>query len=106
MSKRTLEVPRFKSESEEADWWASRVGRAYVKRKSAEARSKGAKAGGSSLVAQLNKKSSIQISIRLPGADLAQARKIADRKGIGYQTLLKMLVREGLARARNRGLRS
>jgi predicted DNA binding CopG/RHH family protein len=82
------------------------VGRAYVKRKSAQAQAKGAKAGGSSLVAQLNKKSSVQISIRLPGADLAQARKIADRKGIGYQTLLKMLVREGLARARSRGLRS
>jgi hypothetical protein len=37
MSKRTLEMPKFKNESEEADWWASPAGRAYVKRKSAEA---------------------------------------------------------------------
>jgi predicted DNA binding CopG/RHH family protein len=102
MSKKMLEMPRFKSESEEADWWASPAGRAYVRQQSAEAQSKGAKASGSSLVAKLNKKSSTQISIRLPGAALAQARKIADRKGIGYQTLLKMLLREGLAREARR----
>jgi len=58
---------------------------------------------GSSLVAMLNKKNSVQIAISLPEADLAQARKIADRKGIGYQTLLKMLVREGLVREARRG---
>jgi predicted DNA binding CopG/RHH family protein len=51
----------------------------------------------------LKKKSSVQIALRLPEADLAQARKIADRKGIGYQTLLKMLVREGLVREARRG---
>jgi predicted DNA binding CopG/RHH family protein len=102
MSKKTPNMPRFKTESEEADWWASPVGRAYVKERSAEARSKGAKASGSSLVAKLNKKSSIQIAIRLPETDVAQARKIADRKGIGYQTLLRILVREGLAREARR----
>ena len=30
--------------------------------------------------------------------DLAKAREIAARKGIGYQTLLKMLIHEGLQR--------
>ena len=44
----------------------------------------------------------MQIAIRLPAADLAQARKIAERKGIGYQTLVKMLVHEGLARESRR----
>jgi len=102
MSRKTLQMPRFKSEGEEADWWASPAGRAYVKQRSAEAQSKGAKTSGSRLVAKLGKKSSIQIAVRLLGADLEQARKIADRKGIGYQTLLKMLVREGLAREARR----
>ncbi len=64
MSKKPLQMPRFKSESEEADWWASPAGRAYVKHKSAEAQSKGAQAGGSSLVAKLNKKSNIRINRR------------------------------------------
>ncbi len=103
MNQKTLDIPKFKSESDEADWWASRAGRDYVKQKSAAAQSKGIKARRSSLVTKLNKKSSVQIAIRLPEADLAQARRIAERKGIGYQTLLKMLVREGLVREARRG---
>ena len=103
MNKKTPQMPRFKTGSEEADWWASKAGRAYVKQKSAEAQSKRTTTGGSKLVAMLNKKSSVKIAIRLPETDLVQARKIADRKGIGYQTLLKMLVHEGLAREAARG---
>jgi predicted DNA binding CopG/RHH family protein len=103
MNRKTLEMPKFASESAEADWWASRAGREYVKQKSAEAQSKGNKTKGSSLVAKMNRKSSVQIAIRLPQADLAQARKLAERKGLGYQTLLKMLVHEGLAREARRG---
>jgi predicted DNA binding CopG/RHH family protein len=91
-------MPKFKNESEEADWWASREGRDYVKRRSEEAKSKGTKAAGSRLVDRIAKKSSIQIAIRLPEGDLKRARKIATRKGIGYQTLIKMLVHEGLQR--------
>ena len=101
MNKNSVQVPKFRSESEEADWWASPAGRAYVKQKSVQ--SKGMKVKGSSLVAKLNQKRSRQIAIRLPEADLAQARQIAERKGIGYQTLLKMLVREGLVREARRG---
>ena len=102
MSKRMLEMPKFNSESEEADWWASPAGRAYVKQKSAEGQRKRSKAAGSSLVAKLSKKPSLQIAIRLPEADLIKAREVADRKGIGYQTLLKMFVREGLLREARR----
>ena len=104
MNKKSVPMPKFRSQSEEADWWASPAGRAYVKQKSSQAKgAKGRKARGSSLVAMLNKKRSVQIAIRLPEADLAQARQIAERKGIGYQTLLKMLVREGLVREARRG---
>jgi predicted DNA binding CopG/RHH family protein len=103
MNKKTLRMSRFKNESEEADWWASPAGRAFVKQKSIDTQSKGTKIAGSGMVAMLNKKSSVQIAIRLPEADLAQAREIAGRKGIGYQTLLKMFVREGLVREARRG---
>lgn len=102
MNKRIHGIPKFKSESEEADWWASRAGREFLKEKSAQARARGIAAKGSSLVQRLNQKSSVQIAIRLPVADLAQARKLAERKGIGYQTLVKMLVHEGLARETRR----
>ena len=47
-------------------------------------------------MARLNRTSSVQIALRLPAPDVAKAREIAGRKGIGYQTLLKMLVHEGL----------
>ena len=102
MSKKTQEMPKFKSESEEADWWASRAGRRYVKRKSAQATARGTRFKGSALVARLNRKGSVQIAIRLPAADLARARKLAGRKGIGYQTLVKMLLHEGLEREARR----
>jgi hypothetical protein len=95
-------MPAFKSESEEADWWASPAGRAYLKQKTAEARTAGVRPGGSGLVASLNKKRSVQIAIRLPEADLAKARELAERKGVGYQTLLKIFVREGLIREARR----
>ena len=102
VSRKVLEVPKFLSESDETDWWASPAGRAYVKQKSADGQRKRTKSAGSSLVAKLNRKPSLQIAIRLPETDIAQAREIADRKGIGYQTLLKMFVREGLSREARR----
>ena len=97
-NRKTHEMPKFKNESEEADWWTSRAGRGYVTQQAAAAKARGLDITGSGLVKKLNKRRSVQIAIRLPAADLAQARKIADRKGIGYQTLVKMLVHEGLAR--------
>lgn len=102
MKTKPTNMPVFKSESDEADWWASGEGRRFVKQKSAEQASKKKKSEGSPLVARLNKAGSVQIALRLPETDLAGARKIAKRKGIGYQTLLKMLVHEGLQREARR----
>jgi predicted DNA binding CopG/RHH family protein len=97
-------MPAFKNESEEADWWASREGRDFIKQKSAELETTGEKPKSSRLVARLNKTSSVQIALRLPESDLVEARRIATRKGIGYQTLLKMLLHEGLQREARRRL--
>ena len=58
--------------------------------------------GGARLVGRLNKVASVQIALRLPEPDVAKARELATRKGIGYQTLLKMLVHEGLRREARR----
>ena len=83
-------------------WWGSDDGRSFLKRKSAESENTGKKGIGSPLVATLKKPGSVQIALRLPETDLAAARKIAARKGIGYQTLLKMLLHEGLQREAQR----
>lgn len=91
----TSKPPRFSDENAEATWWASTEGRAFLKQQPKAALKKQT---GSPLVAQVSRASSVQIALRLPVPDLAKAREIADRKGIGYQTLLKMLVHEGLQR--------
>jgi predicted DNA binding CopG/RHH family protein len=103
MNKPKLHVtrtPKFKNEGEEAQWWASAKGRDFLKRQAAATPSKSQK--GSAVVANLNRAHSVQIALRLPAHDIAKAREIADRKGIGYQTLLKMLVHEGLRRESRR----
>jgi len=99
-NEKTTKVPKFDTEDEEAKWWASREGRAFLKQQSIVRAQK--KQGGSQLVAKLTRENSVQIALRLPAPDLAKAREIAERKGIGYQTLLKMLVHEGLRREARR----
>ena len=93
-------VPRFRNENEEAKWWAGAKGREFLKQRSAAGTPK--KQKGSPLVSGLSRANSVQIALRLPAPDLAKARKIAGHKGIGYQTLLKMLVHEGLQREARR----
>lgn len=91
-------IPKFLNEDEEAKWWASAKGRAFLKQHATAGTP--TKQKGSTFVAKLGRASSVQIALRLPAPDLAKAREIAERKGIGYQTLLKMLVHEGLRRER------
>ncbi|MGA7234984.1 MAG: hypothetical protein WBY44_04860 [Bryobacteraceae bacterium] len=102
MKKKPMVMPKFVNASEEADWWASREGREFVKQKAAAAGKKGVSPRGSRLVGQVKTAASVQIALRLPGPDLAKARELAAQKGIGYQTLLKMLVHEGLRREARR----
>ena len=92
--------PKFASEDAEAAWWASAEGRKFLKQQAAAGSAEHRK--GSALVNKLRRTSSVQIALRLPEPDLAKAREIAERKGIGYQTLLKMLVHEGLRREARR----
>jgi hypothetical protein len=73
MKKKPAAIPVFKTESDEADWWASAEGRRFVKQRSAEAARKNKKYEGSPLLARLNKTSTVQIALRLPETDLAQA---------------------------------
>ncbi|HTQ55442.1 MAG TPA: hypothetical protein VMI94_13330 [Bryobacteraceae bacterium] len=51
------------------------------------------------LMRQAKEKTTRAISIRVPIVDLERARHIAKTSGIGYQTVLKEAIREGLKRA-------
>jgi len=102
MKRKPIVMPKFVNDAQEADWWASREGREFLKQKTAGTGNKAGASRGSRLVGRLNKVSSVQIALRLPEPDVAQARELASRKGIGYQTLIKMLVHEGLRREARR----
>ena len=47
----------------------------------------------------LTKPPSQKVMLRVPTGDLERARQLAAAKGLGYQTYMKLLLREGLDRA-------
>jgi predicted DNA binding CopG/RHH family protein len=87
-----LTAPKFKSESEEADWW-------YRNRNVvAEFLRKYGQRVGKNLEIEVELKPSKLISIRLPEADIDRAKKLASEKAMPYQTYLRSLLHEGLER--------
>jgi len=112
MPRKSTDVPRLKSEAEEADWYATPQGRRQTQREFVRAlkdgtviRSTGSKIGKTDpkvlerLMEQARRNATRSISIRVPIADLEQARQIAAKTGVGYQTVLKQAIRKGLKRA-------
>jgi predicted DNA binding CopG/RHH family protein len=53
---------------------------------------------GRNLEIEVELKPAKLISIRLPEADIERTKKLAARKGLPYQTYLRSLLHEGLAR--------
>ena len=103
MKKQTkLTVQGFSSEAEEAAWW-------YKNRKAHDRQFTAAVAGGEAQVltreklrerieASKTKKPAHVISLRVPEADLAMARRQAQQKGLPYQTYIKTLLHDALQR--------
>lgn len=116
-------IPRFQSEAEEADWWASEAGQRFAERKHRENKKRGtiyaaeqtievleqSKREGktiryvsdpvklAALISREKAKAETEsIALRVPVADLAAAKRIAARSGIGYQTLLKAIIHEAV----------
>ena len=85
-----FKVPKFKNESEEAQWWDSQdrsITRAFK-----NAAAEGRLGRGTAK----RKGATPTTTIRLEQEDIARARAQAERKGLRYQTYLKMLLRESL----------
>ena len=99
-------VPAFASEAEEAAWW-------YENRKSHDKEFAAAVENGDAQVltgqklrerieASKAKMPAQMISLRVPEADLALARRQAAQKGLPYQTYIKSLLHETLAEREKR----
>jgi predicted DNA binding CopG/RHH family protein len=86
-------VPKFSSEAEEAAWWDTNRSEieAEIRR-----RMKQRKPLTLSNLPQRSEPSQ-PVTLRIPKEDLETARRLAARKGVGYQTYIKMLLREALA---------
>lgn len=98
-------VPAFATEAEEADWWYKNRnlhGRqllAAVRAREARILTK------DELRRRLEaskKTPAPVVALRIPAADLALARKQAEQKGLPYQTYIKSLLHEALAKREKR----
>jgi hypothetical protein len=112
MPRKSTKVSRFKSDAEEADWYATPEGRRETEREFVRAlragtlsRSPGVKVAKTDpkvleqLMEQAKEHATRAISIRIPIADLERAKRIASKTGVGYQAVLKQAIREGLKQA-------
>lgn len=97
-----LSKPKFRSDEEFAMWVESAEGRDLIHKQYDEAKSKGAlrREVPENIAAILSRKSesAVSIHLRVPANDLQRARLIAEQKGIGYQTWLKMAIHEAVER--------
>ena len=76
-----VDAPVFHSEAEEAAWWDRHQGLI------ADLLVKHGRRGA---VATKN------ISLRLPVTDIERARELAEKRGVGYQTVIKSVLHEAL----------
>ena len=93
-AKRT--VPKFKSEEQESKWWDDN--RKKVEQNLLNAMANGSARRGMAVKLTQLARASKNITIRLPIDDINRARRLSEKKGIRYQTLIKMYLHEALAR--------
>lgn len=78
-----IDTPEFRSEAEEAAWWDAHQDMI------------------ADMLLKHGRRGAVptrSISVRLPVPDIERARKLAERRGMGYQTLLKTLLHDALKR--------
>jgi hypothetical protein len=112
MARTSTNASKFKPEAEEVDWYATPKGREQTQREFTRAlrsgtlgRSPGLNVARTDptlldrLMEQAKENATRAISLRIPIADLERAKQIAEKRGIGYQAVLKRAIREGLKKA-------
>ena len=94
-------VPKFATEAEEAEWW-DRHSRAAGRNLVRAIRNGSAHRGGPKALIGARRESarreSKNITIRVAVEDIDRARALAAKQGIGYQTYMKILLKEALDR--------
>jgi predicted DNA binding CopG/RHH family protein len=100
MSKK-LVIPTFPSEAQDAAWHQTH--KRQLEREMERRLKEGTTLTVKEPVAGARTKRSLRpITIRLPVEDIAAAQELAARNGIGYQTFIRILLREALERQEKR----
>lgn len=100
-----LKVPKFASESEEASWWFKNREKVSAEFRKAAKEGRLRRGGVRRLFAERGipfpepPQPLPTTTIRLDPEDIAKAREQAARKGLRYQTYLKMIIHEALLKA-------
>jgi predicted DNA binding CopG/RHH family protein len=89
--KPTLKTPEFKSEKEEAEWLDSHQDELLAQFKAAS------KNGALTRGTLARQSQTAATSIRLETADIELAKLQAEKRGLRYQTYLKMIIHQALA---------
>ena len=84
--KKFKKIPKFKSEAEEVEFWATHDSTEYIDYSKAK-----------SVVFQNLKPSTKTISIRLPESLIEHLKVLANKRDVPYQSLLKMFLSEKVA---------
>ncbi len=80
-------IPKFKSEKEEADFWATHDSADYLSETK-------------EVKVKFTRPKKILVSLRLDENTIAKLKKIAESKGIGYLELVRMWVLENLKKTK------
>lgn len=90
MKEKKLQIPEFKNEEQEAQWWAENPDAILAQFESAAA--EGRLGRGTTARRGLTPTT----TIRLDPTDISRAKIQAERRGLKYQTYLKMLIHQAL----------
>lgn len=88
------QVPEFGNEEQEAQWWDAH--KEQVENQLVAAMRDGTARRGTAQRLVSEARGSKNITIRMPISDLERARTLSARKGLAYQTFIKMLLHEAL----------
>lgn len=90
MKDKKIQIPEFENEDQEAQWWAQNPDFILAQFESAAAENRLGR--GTAARRGLTPTT----TIRLDPADILRAKSQAERRGLKYQTYLKMLIRQAL----------
>jgi hypothetical protein len=91
-----LRLPKFANEAEEAKWWYDHRGELTSTFKQAAAGGKLRTGSAARVARERTGGITPTTTIRLDPGDISRARMLAERRGLRYQTYLKMLIHETL----------